>query len=146
MLAVGRGAVEVDGVMSLSAPSTCNPLAMGTQELLLSQGFVESPSSRTDQLLQIGACFLQEQIDSPEEHALLDLLASSDSPVLIVHGEDDPTVSVESAVSIAASANKPTLVRIPKANHIFNTPNPFPVDGTPSPELQAVWDAIEGWL
>ncbi len=146
LLAVGRGAVNVDGVISLSAPSTCNPLAEETQRVLLEQGFVESPSSRTDQMLHIGVCFLQEQLDDPESHDLLQLIGTYESPVLIVHGEDDSTVAVSSADEIANSVSLPTLVRVLAANHVFNTPNPFPVDGAPSPELQAVWDAIEGWL
>ena len=146
LLAAGRGAIDVDGVMSLSAPSTCNPLAEETQRLLLDQGYVESPSSRTDQMLHIGASFLQEQLDNPESHDLLDIISGYDAPVLLVHGEDDETVSVMSAEEIAAVAMQPTLVRVSDANHVFNTPNPFPIDGTPSTQLQAVWDAIDVWL
>jgi uncharacterized protein len=146
LLSSGRGDVDVAGVLSLSAPSTCNPLAKETQDLLLKQGYVESPSSRTNQMLHIGASFLQEQLDDPSAHNLLSLVESFESPVLIVHGEDDPTVSVESAVSLAAALKHPTLVRVPKADHVFNTPNPFPIEGTPSAQLQTVWDAIERWL
>ena len=146
LLASGRGAVKVDGIISLSAPSTCNPLANDTQKLLLSQGYVESPSSRTNQMLYIGSCFLQEQIDDPQTHDLLHLIESFSNPVLVVHGEDDPTVSVDSALSIADAVKHPTLVRVPNADHVFNTPNPFPVDGMPSNQLAEVWRAIGSWL
>ncbi len=146
LLAAGRGAVDVAGVLSLSAPSTCNPLAAETHELLLKQGYVESPSSRTNQMLHIGVNFVQEQLDDPKAHDLLNLIESYDSPVLIVHGEDDQTVSVEAGVAIADAVQRATLVRVSQGDHVFNTTNPFPIDGVPSSQLQLAWDGIEGWL
>ena len=97
-------------------------------------------------MLHVGLCFLQEQLDDPSSHDLLTLARKIQVPVLIVHGEDDPTVDVASAVDIAGVVNNATLVRVQAGNHVFNTPNPFPADGTPSPQLQVVWDAIEEWL
>ena len=146
LLAAGRGAVEIDGVISLSAPATCNPMTPEAQQDLLTKGFVESPSSRTDQMLHVGRAFLQDQIDDPESHNLLPLVETISSRVLVIHGEIDPTVSVESAVAIAAAGKSTTLVRIPHGDHVYNTPNPFPKRGTPSVQLAAVGSAIQSWL
>ena len=146
LLAVGRGAVEVDGVISLSAPATCNPMTPEAQQELLTQGFIESPSARTDQMLHVGRAFLQDQLDDPESHDLLPLVETIESRILVIHGEIDPTVSVESAVAIAAAGQLTTLVRIANGDHVYNTPNPFPKNGTPSVQLAAVWSAIQSWL
>lgn len=146
LLAVGRGVAEVDGVITLSAPATCNPLTPEMQQTLLKQGFIESPSSRTEQKLHVGRSFLQEQLDDPENHDLLALVTGIRSPILVIHGETDPTVSVESAVSITEAGQDTTLVRIQDGDHVYNTPNPFPESATPSEQLAAVQDAIQSWL
>ena len=146
LLAAGRGAVKVDGVISLSAPATCNPMTPEVQQELLSKGFIESPSSRTDQMLHVGRAFLQDQLDDPESHDLLPLIERITSRILVIHGEIDPTVSVESAVAIATAGQSTTLVRIPDGDHVYNNPNPFPKEGTPSVQLAAAWSAIQSWL
>jgi uncharacterized protein len=146
LLALGRGRLPVDGVVSLSAPSDCNPLTAEMEAQLLKDGFVERESSRTNQTLRIGKVFLQEQLDDPKGHNLLQLIASNPAKVLVVHGEDDPTVSVACAEEIVAQLQNPTIVRVEAGDHVFNTPNPFPIDGSPSPQLQNVWCAIDAFL
>jgi pimeloyl-ACP methyl ester carboxylesterase len=146
LLAAGRGAVKVDGVISLSAPATCNPMVPTMQQELLLKGFIESPSSRTDQMLHVGRAFLQDQLDEPATHDLLPLVETIDSPILVIHGEVDPTVSVESAIAIAAAGQSTTVVRVPDGDHVYNTPNPFPDTGTPSVQLATLWNAIQSWL
>ncbi len=142
LLAAGRGAVVPDRVITLSSPSNCNSLDEETQQTLLRNGFIESPSSRTGQMLRVGAPFLQEQIDDPAAHNLLPLVATIPCPITVIHGEDDPTVFVSAADRIAGAAQRATVTRIPQGDHVFNTPNPFPLDGSPSPQLAAVLAAI----
>jgi len=146
LLAAGRGVVQVDRVISLSAPATCNPLTSEMQETLLSEGFLESPSSRTSQLLRIGKCFLQEQLDDPPSHDLLALVGMIEIPILLIHGDEDPTVPMSCATMIEAVAKDATATMVPNADHVFNTPNPFSFDAPPSVQLAAVWDAIREWL
>ena len=146
LLAVGREEVEVAGVMSISAPSVCNYLPEESKVALLKQGFIESPSSRTGQILHVGLPFLQDQLDDPASHDLVALAATIEPPVIILHGEDDLTVNVSCAVDIATVVKNVTLVRVQGGDHVLNTPNPFSIDGTPSQQLKTVWDAIEAWL
>ena len=146
LLTLGRGAVQVDGVISLSAPATCNPMTTQMQETLLKQGFIESPSSRTEQMLHVGRSFVQDQIDNPNTHDLLPLVTGITSPILVIHGESDQTVSVDSAVAIAEAGRNTTLVKIQDGDHVYNTPNPFPEDATPSMQLAEVFEAIQTWL
>jgi len=142
LLALGKGELPAEGVISLSAPSDCNPLTPETEAQLLGQGFIERASSRTGQTLRIGKVFLQEQLDDPEGHDLLSLLSGNQANVLVIHGEDDTTVPVSCAVKINAALKKSTLVRVEGGDHVFNTPNPFPLEGTPSPQLLALWNGI----
>ena len=146
LLATGRGATDVDGVISLSAPATCNPMPPQIQQELLRQGFIASPSSRTNQVLHVGRAFLQDQLDDPDAHDLLPLVNTIDCRILVIHGEVDPTVSVDSAVAIATAGQATTLVRVPDGDHVYNTPNPFPDTGSPSEQLAAMWTAIQSWL
>ena len=142
LLAIGRGEVDAGRVIALSSPSQCISMSTEVQNLLLEQGKIESPSGRTGQMLYVGKAFLEEQIESPETHDLLALASTIYVPCLIVHGEEDSTVPVSAASTLADTIPHATLVKIAGGDHVFNTPNPFPPDGVPSPQLQAVWDSI----
>jgi pimeloyl-ACP methyl ester carboxylesterase len=142
LLAVGRNAISVEHVISLSAPATCNPFPEETQKILIQQGYIESPSSRTNQELRIGRCFLDEQIADPQGHDLLSLVKTIDVPITVVHGDEDETVLLSSGEAIANVAKKAVFLPIHGGNHVFNTPNPFPLDGDPSEQLQEVQSAV----
>ena len=146
LLAVGRGTVPADGVIALSSPSGCNPFSREDQDRLLDDGRLESPSGRTGQMLYVGKVFLEEQLESPEMHDLQTLLSQTDVPCLLIHGEDDSTVLAESAHRIAENISNSTVAIITGGDHVFNTQNPFPIDGEPSQQLQDVWEAIQVWL
>ncbi len=142
LLAAGRGAIEVEHLIPLSAPATCNPFSQKMQQTMLEDGYVESPSSRTGQLLRIGRIFLDEQIADPEQHDLLALVATIDVPITVIHGEDDETVVVSSGEAIEKVAKNATFKSIHGGNHVFNTPNPFPLGGEPSQQLAEVSSAV----
>lgn len=143
LLAAGRGAIRVEYLIPLSAPSTCNPLSEEMQQEMLRNGFLESPSSRTDQKLRIGRIFLDEQLADPEQHDLLALVENIDVPITVIHGEDDETVLVSSGEAIVKVAKNAIFKPIHGGNHVFNTPNPFPIDGEPSTQLAEVWNVLE---
>ncbi len=146
LLSVGRGVINADRVISLSAPCTCLSMSKEAQEQILRDGYIESPSGRTGQMLHVGKIFLEEQLQSPEDHDLCTLVSTIDIPCLIVHGEDDLTVSDQSAITLSASIPKATLAIIPGGDHVFNTTNPFPLDEEPSSQLKACWKAISDWI
>ncbi|MBC8522497.1 alpha/beta hydrolase [PVC group bacterium] len=142
LLAVGRDAIQVDQVISLSAPSTCNPLNEDSQRSLLNQGYIESPSSRTNQMLRIGRGFLDEQLFNPELHDLLSLVATIEVPITVIHGDDDETVLISSGEAIVKVAKNAFFLPIYGGNHVFNTPNPFSLYSEPSEQLQTLWESI----
>lgn len=146
LLSVGRGVVEVNGVMTLATPSSCLSLPEQMQQTLLQEGRIESPSGRTGQMLYVGKAFLEEQLDDPEQHNLLQLAKQIDCPCLLIHGSDDSTVLVNEALKLEETITDVSLSIIEGGDHVFNTANPFPVDGTPSPQLSAVWSSMQSWL
>lgn len=147
LLAAGRYADDIAldrlaGVVTAAAPSGCNPLTDEEARMLLAEGFLVSPSSRTGQALRIGRAFLDEQRDDPAGHDLLALVPRIPCPVLVVHGEKDPTVPVERAPEIAAACRQATVRIIAGADHVFNTPNPMPPDTEPGPQLAELIEAL----
>ena len=93
-------------------------------------------------MLRVGKCFLEEQLEDPEGHDLLALATTIEIPITVIHGDDDQTVQLESGEAISRVAKHGTLLPIQGGNHVFNTPNPFPLDGEASPQLQALWEAF----
>ncbi len=148
LLAAGRYAdtdrsPQPAGVATASAPSTCNSLTAGQQQALTEQGFLVSPSSRTGQELRVGRIHLTEQLEAPDDHDLLKVAGRITCPVLIVHGEADPTVPAACAGQIAGALSGAAHVEIVTgADHVFNTPNPMPADADPSPQLATMLAAL----
>jgi len=144
LLAAGRHAgtealAGLSGVVSLAAPSQCLYLSKDQQQVLLDSGCLSSPSNRTNQDLKVGRDFLQEQLDDPAGHDLLAQVSRINVPVVLVHGLADDAVAVSSARDIASALKKNvSLCVLDDANHVFNVPNPFPVQSAPSPSLEEV--------
>jgi pimeloyl-ACP methyl ester carboxylesterase len=148
LLAAGRlagrsGWTAPAGIVTAAAPSGLCRLDDDLRATLMDQGFLESPSSRTGQVLRIGKAYLQEQRDDPTGHDLMALVGRITCPLLIVHGADDPTVPARCASDIEAAATAPVrTVIIDGANHVFNTPNPMAEDAAISPELRGLLDEM----
>jgi len=150
LLTAGRFADDVSvhqpsGVVSAAAPARCNPFTDEQAEQLLRDGYIESPSNRTGQTLRVGKAYLQEQLDDPEAHDVCRLIGNICCPVLLLQGENDPTVAPEQARTLWESANADVfseLKYIRGADHVFNTPNPPPSDHARSPQLQDVIDEV----
>ncbi len=146
LLAAGRGVVKASGIITLSSPSECLSMDQDTQEMLLKEGRMPSPSGRTGQMMYVGKVFLEEQMELPDCHDLEKIASLIDIPCLLIHGVDDPTVPKEAAVKLHNIISTSTLELIQGANHVFNTPNPFYVGDKPSCQLVNAWKAIESWL
>ena len=148
LLTAGRHAGDASlpqpcGVATASAPATCCYLPPEECEKLLKEGFIISPSSRTGQDLRVGKAFLTEQQDDPVAHDLLAQVRNVACPMLIMHGDADPSVPVENATAIATEAGeRGELFIIEGADHVFNTPNPLPADQKSSDQLTAMLDKL----
>ena len=148
LLAAGRWAGDSSrqqpaGVIAASSPSSCMSLNAEQMKELEAKGFIVSPSARTGQALRIGKLALTEQQADPAGHDVLASAARITCPALVVHGEKDPTVPAACAHQLGAAIGDRAQVKIIEgADHVFNTPNPMPPDAKPSPQLQALLDAI----
>ena len=148
LLTAGRFAddssmVQPAGVVTASAPSQCNNLTPEMIEQLKSEGYLVSPSSRTGQDLRIGKNYLTQMEEDPARHDLLGMVRKFTCPLMIFHGEKDPTVPIDCATQISIEAGKKALlIAIEAADHVFNTPNPLPADQTTSPQLQTLLDRM----
>jgi pimeloyl-ACP methyl ester carboxylesterase len=98
------------------------------------KGFVNSPSARTGQVLRVGRAWLEEVERSPGDFDPLVAIGRVRCPVLIVHGDADATVTVDSAHALANAAGGRAEVRVIRgASHTFNTSHPV----LPGSELPA---------
>ncbi|MCH7961137.1 MAG: alpha/beta fold hydrolase [Planctomycetes bacterium] len=137
-----------NAVITAAAPSALCRMDEPTRAAVLAQGFIETRSNRTGQTLRIGKAWLQEQIDDPDWHDLCARIRSIACPLLILHGQSDPTVPVQDARELADAARtqRPGQITeihiVPDASHVFNTPNPMPRDQTPSDAFAQLTDAI----
>ncbi len=131
------------GIVTAAAPCQCNNLPPEVANQLLKDGYIVSPSSRTGQDLRVGKAVLVEQLDDPAGHDLLALVGRINCSLLVIHGEDDPTVPVEAAEQIRRAAQcEATVLRIAGGDHVYNTPNPLPADAPSSSQFQQLLDAL----
>jgi uncharacterized protein len=151
ILTAGRFADDPDfpqpaGIITAAAPSTACSLSEEDQQRLLREGYLDSPSSRTGQHLRIGKAFLQEQLGDPEGHDVFAMAGRIKCPMLIIHGENDPTVPVSAAHELAQAAGSNARTHIiPGGDHVFNTPNPLPEDRPASEQLATLIRATVGF-
>ena len=132
---------DLAGVIALATPSDCNRMTPSQMAILRKEGTLRSPSARTKQVLYVDAAFLDDQEAHPAAHDLAALVAGIDPgvPILLVHGTRDRTVSASEAEAIAGFRDEGIeVVLVEGADHVFCTPNPFPVDGAPGPALAAL--------
>ena len=143
LLTAGRFAADDEfpqpaGIITAAAPSHANPFPDAQMRILRERGWIESPSSRTGQSLRVGRAFVDEMLADPQAHDVLMQARRIRCPVLIIHGEHDPTVPPGAAMQIHEAIKDSELTMIPAADHVFNTPNPLPADQPASPQLQTL--------
>jgi len=132
------------GVVTAGSPDVACSMSDTEKGELRAKGYLESPSARTGQILRIGLQWLTEQEADPDAHNALDNVRKIECPILVVHGEDDETVNVQSAATIADAAVNARIAGIKNCNHVFNAPTPPPPDVREIPELaQAIGEIVD---
>ncbi len=121
------------GVISAAAPDRACYLDEQSRQTLREQGWLDSPSTRTRQMLRVGRAWLDEIEADPDAFDPLRAAAELPCPLHVVHGDQDATIAVEAAHRYAEVAgDKATLHIIERGNHVFNGRNPLRRD-TPQP-------------
>lgn len=127
-------ALSPAAVITAAAPHTAERLNEDDKAALRERGRIESPSSRTGEMLYVGRDWLDEMDADPARYDALVHASRLLIPMLILHGDDDATVPVMSARLLhKAAGSRASLVVIEGASHTFNSPNPLPLDATPPP-------------
>jgi len=152
LLAAGRvfagtaGDTDVEppaGVITAASPDTPMRLDEAQASLLRRRGWLESPSSRTGQLLRIGRESLLEVEADPEAFEPLNAVRQITCAMLLLHGDDDQTVPVSASQRLARQAgNRGQLRTIRGAGHTFNAPNPLPLDVEPPDATRQMVEAV----
>lgn len=147
ILFAGRNTAESQlpkpaGVITAGSPDRACDMSDGEKDQLRNRGYLESPSARTGQILRVGVQWLTDQEADSDAHNVLANAHRIECPLLVVHGENDETISVECAASIAEAASNARVARIRNGNHVFNAPNPPPADISEIPELRQAVDEI----
>ena len=140
--AAGSSLPKPAGLVTAGSPDRACDLSASAKEQLRAEGFLASPSARTGQMLRIGLRWLTEQEADADAHDVLENVRKIECPILVVHGENDETVDVSSAASIAGAAANARIATIKNCNHVFNAPNPPPLDIRDIPELGQAIDEI----
>lgn len=101
------------------------------------QGVLESKNMRTGQMMRLG---LELLADVEHNSAALDVGAAAERlcrPLLIVHGEQDLSVTIDNGEELARRADpeRTQFIRVPRTNHTFGAVHPF---NGPTPALTEV--------
>lgn len=148
LLAASRTARRGDldapsGVVVAASPDTPMRLDAAQASALRQQGWLESPSSRTGQLLRIGRDSLLEVEADPEAFDPLLAVRQVACPMLMLHGDEDQTVPPNASKRLAQEAEDRGQLRIIHgASHTFNAPNPMLADTEPPEETKQMVDAV----
>ena len=128
-------------VVTASTPDVATSLDDAQRRLMHKQGYLESPSSRTGQNLRVGLGWLKEIEANPRAYDPCRAIARIKCPVLILHGDQDETVSPTAARRLAEAGGDRVNVRIIEgANHVYGGRNPLPNDEPPPAALQEMVD------
>ncbi len=126
-----------DRIVTAASPCTGDNITDEQREILQTRGWLESASSRTGQELRIGRAWLADIDAAPKNVDPLAAIKNIKCPVLIVHGDADSTVPVDSAHLLhRAGAARTRLEVIDNASHTFNAANPMDVDSPPTAVVQ----------
>ncbi|MEM8783703.1 MAG: hypothetical protein AAGE65_12730 [Planctomycetota bacterium] len=129
------------GVVTAGSPHVCCSLGDADRAALLEEGRLLSPSGRTGEDLYVGRAWLEEQLADPAAHDPYRAAGAYPGPRLILHGTADATVPVASAHAYAdAVGGRGKLVLIDGASHVFDAPNPLPVDADPPAATETLID------
>ncbi|MEZ6194860.1 MAG: prolyl oligopeptidase family serine peptidase [Planctomycetota bacterium] len=97
-------------------------------------GVLRVPNARTGQIMELDRTAYDDVVPLPAELDLAPCLPRIGERLLLVHGEDDPTVPVAAAMKLRdAASGRAHVLRVPGADHVFGARHPFT---GPTPALE----------
>ncbi|MDB9895656.1 prolyl oligopeptidase family serine peptidase [Flavobacteriales bacterium] len=101
-------------------------------------GFVYVYNSRTNQNMPLNYQFYEDSLKNIDRINIKNSVINIKIPILIIHGDNDTSVSVDSARIMKKWNNNLELYIIKDANHVFNAKHPFYDDKYPHHLLEAI--------
>ena len=150
LLAAARAEVEQTGtpdrLVIAAAPHANAALDDDQRRLLHSRGRLESPSSRTGEMLYMGRGWFDEIEADPRAYDPVEAIAHLNCPVLLIYGQADETVGPEAGRILHQAAPARTRLEIIEAaGHTFNATNPLPLDGSIAPQTEQLTGLMIGF-
>ena len=108
-----------------------------------SSGVIYVENSRTMQQLPHNFQFYEDFKENETRFTISRAVKNLKIPLLIVHGEDDPTVSLKEAQAIHLWNPKSRLEIISKADHVFNANHPWKEKTMPEMLKKVVEETID---
>ena len=98
-------------------------------------------NSRTKQMMPLGKFLLEDLLN--KKSFFNESIKNFNKPLLVIHGDKDPTVPMDSALKLNKEVENSELEIIKNADHVFNVKHPF--NGS-SPELDQAIKRVISFL
>jgi dipeptidyl aminopeptidase/acylaminoacyl peptidase len=138
---------RIRAVVTWAAVSTFDRYSDEQKREWRSRGELPVVNTRTGQALTLGLPLLNDIEEHPDRLDVVRAASSGRSPWLIVHGDEDETVSPVEARKLAAAAQTSgrahELLTLPGAQHTFGARHPF---AGPTRHLIAALNSTQAWL
>ncbi len=108
------------------------------------EGVMYITNGRTKQQMPHYYQFYQDFLDNESRLTIKTAVSQLKKPYLIIHGTEDPTVSVDAAKALHNWHPESQLTLIDGADHVFNTKHPWEKDSLPDALLEVSNTIIKG--
>jgi pimeloyl-ACP methyl ester carboxylesterase len=112
-------------------------------EMWKETGVAYVENSRTKQMMPNNFQFYEDFKNNEKRLTISRAVKNLTIPLLVIHGSDDPTVSVKEAKAIHSWNPKSELLIIPGADHVFNAKHPWDKAALPNQLKTVVERTIE---
>ena len=134
---------QLKALVTWAAVGTFDRLTEQEKDQWRQHGSMPVVNGRTNQQLRLDLSILDDGAARRADYDLEAAAGRVEAPWLLLHGDNDETVPVAEARSLAAASGKLELEIIPEGNHTFGAQHPFV---GPTPHLTQVMNATQTWL
>ncbi|MDX1584157.1 MAG: alpha/beta fold hydrolase, partial [Thermoanaerobaculia bacterium] len=124
----------LSGVVTWSAISSADRWDEQTKKEWREKGHLDIVNSRTKQIMRLSTAVLDDLEKNRDSLDVLSAVRSLTTPLLVIHGADDETVSSDDARAIVEASDGGSLMIVGRASHTFNAIHPL-VNVPPELEL-----------
>ena len=135
---------RINKIVSWASPSDfTNIMNKDKVKAWKDKGFVYVYNSRTNQNMPMNYQFYEDSIKNLDRINIKNSLTNIKIPLLLIHGDEDSSVSIENALIMKKCNEKSILHIIKKANHVFGAKHPYSDDIYPDHLLEAINKTID---